>query len=151
MGGVPSSSRGGGSAAPTTRAIYTPSAPGVVDIANDGNAYIPFTLSDGTALLDLTDPAAPVIVTAGTYAVTVAYVVDASMTVGGYFTGRLYFGDITLNAESPAASAVSPSPRLLVPTTYYLPADSVVKARVYNFDGAATRGFGFTLYLQRLS
>jgi hypothetical protein len=122
-----------------------------VDIANDANAYLPFALFDGSALLDLTDPAAPVIVTAGTYAATVAYVTDTTLTVGGYFTGRFYFGDITLNDESPAASAVSPSPRLLVPATYYLPADSAVKARVYNFDGAATRGFGFTLYLQRLS
>jgi hypothetical protein len=151
VAGVPASSRGGGSAAPITRAIYTTPAAAAVDIANDGNAYLPFALFDGSSLLDLTDTAAPVIVTAGTYAVTAAYVADASMTVGGYFTGRLYFGDITLNDDSPAASAVSPSPRLLVPTTYYLPADSVVKVRVYNFDGAALRGFGFTLYLQRLS
>ncbi len=63
-------------------ALYETSSP--VTIANSGSAYMPFSLTDGTALLGLTDDEHPTCLTAGTYWVSVAVSVD-DLTSGGYF------------------------------------------------------------------
>jgi hypothetical protein len=150
---VPSSSRGGGSAAPTTHGVYNSSAS--VTIADAGQSLLLIDQqASGDDVLDLTDPVGPIVRAAGSYAVAVEVSPDDEITAGGtfYVTLILAGGDVTLHASSAPAVTTRLTPYVLTSATYYFAADDFLGVRVRNNDGAATRGFTVnTLAIQRLS
>lgn len=65
-----------------------------VTIPDGGTAYLPFTtLSNGTDLLNRTDPEQPTVLAAGTYAITVDVHASSILSPGGAANGTLNAGD----------------------------------------------------------
>lgn len=132
----------GGGSQPVTREQFH--AAGSVTIANGANGVLTWAKSTGgTALVDLTDPAAPAIVTAGTYAVAVRVNPAGALTVGGCYVVKL---ELDANGEDPeidVTSAAASAANFAVPQvgnwlTYYIPAGGVIVVTVANLDGVAS-------------
>jgi hypothetical protein len=143
----------GGSSAPITREQI---AGNPTSIANGASVNLPWNVvSSGDALLDLTTPAAPTIVTAGTYAVSVEVDPVASMTAAGWFSVSLTLDSggeaAAMNGTSPPASASLDMPGLSVSLTYYIPAGGTIVVRVHNGDGVSAIDFVLFGIVQRLS
>ena len=142
-----------GGSSPTARAQYS----GLGVSINDGaSANLTWdTLAVGTALLDLTDPANPTVLTAGNYAVSVIFRPSDAMTAGGYYRADLELDEVnddaTLLQDSPAATAANTEPEQSLSLTYYIPAGGLINAIVHNHDGASTIHFGLFGIIQKLS
>jgi hypothetical protein len=149
---TPTTSRG--SSQPVTRESFTGGAGAV--IANTEFGSLRWVKAAGDTLVTLTDPLAPVIVTAGVYAVAV-YGQVGSVTVGGYWTGELDLdldGDDQFLVAASGLSSVANSGSLPVSLslTYYIPAGGVVSFSAGNFDGTSARTFTIiSAYIQRLA
>lgn len=138
---------GGGGSQPTTRAQYGGNA---VTIADGNSASVTWdTKFLGDALLVLTDPANPAIVTAGVYAVAVT-VTASAMTAGGDFVVILNLDND--NDDPTAAGASTDANGCAVTLVYYIPAGGTIVVQVRNHDGAASRDFTLSsAVVQRLS
>lgn len=145
----------GGAQPVITRELF---APVTATTINDSAAAL-LTWDGATgpdALLSLVAPTQPTAVTTGVYAVAVTVAAQASMTVGGYFLVQLEMNrsdeDATVSAESEAASAVRPTPRAFIASTYYLPAGADIGVRVTNLDGVQAIDYAMTsAVVQRIS
>ncbi len=118
----------------TVQAVYQGNA---VNIGNGASANLTWdTLSTGTALLDLTDPANPTFLTDGTYAVTALFVGDA-LTAAGYAAGQLTVAGaaLALNETQNPADTWSTS------GTVVASAGDILDAPVVNEDGVSARNF----------
>lgn len=127
-----------------------------VNVANGAAKTFTWAYVLGSALLDLTVPTAPTIVTAGVYAISVCAHPSADLTAGGAWELELSPDtDIGLPPTAlgtAAASTARPRPYITVGMTWYLPAGTAIYAYAHNYDGAATRTFGiFDAMVQRLS
>jgi hypothetical protein len=145
---------GGGGSAPTTRAQYFGN-----PVSIDNGDVEPLTwdtLGIGTALLDITDPAAPTIVTAGTYAVSVTVMAAQSMTATGFFNVTFEMdqaGEDPSNGSisSPTAIVAQSQPVVVQTLVYYVPAGGILGVVVTNEDGAKAVSFELSAVVQRLS
>ncbi len=113
------------------------------------------TKSFGTALLDISSPAAPTIVTTGTYAITVTVAGAGGMTSGTNYTVNF---DVDLSGEdascyqdSAAATALQAAPAVSLTLVYYLVAGSVLRVNVTSQDVAAPAFALSSAMVQRLS
>lgn len=124
-------------------------------IANNATAALSWGSPFGTALLSLTVPTAPTVVTAGVYAVTARVLAAASMTAAGFFTASLEMDvndeDASLIVNSPAAGAGLVSPSISLTLVYYVPAAGLITCRVTNHDGVQAIDFSLSATVQRLS
>lgn len=106
------------------------------------------TKDSGTELLDLTDPANPVAVADGIYAVTVE-VNAAAITVGGFYTVTLALDtagdDANVTVSSPPSTAAFGTPIVSVSLTYFIPAGGVLNVTVDSEDGASSVDYNITL------
>lgn len=136
-----------GTVVPATAAGGTPEsehAQGVnVNIADAASAALTWTITLGPdSLLDMAAPAAPVVITAGWYVVSVTVGVSA-LTAGG-------FADIDLVLD-PAGDGwiaygamVGPTIRACLTTSAHLDAGDALAVNVTNHDGAAARDFAIS-------
>lgn len=137
----------------TARAQYAAAA---ANVADDALKTATWTKTAGTALLNLTAPTLPTVITAGTYAVSLYVGPTATLTALGSYRATL-----TLDVDGAAAEVVAtayqsadvdaPDPALCLALTYYLPAAAVVRFVILNADGAATRSFDGTVSIQQLA
>jgi hypothetical protein len=153
----PTSSRSSGGSsytAPITRALYTGNA---VTVANGANAYLTLnTKNSGTALLNISVPDTPTVVTAGVYAVTVEFQPQDVLTTGGHYNAHLGLdagGDNPdVQVDSPVSTAASNAPQVCIAVTYYLPAGSEIAVRLWNYDGTASVPYAIGAFvIQRIS
>lgn len=136
--GFQGSSGGGGSFDPVTdQAVYTDPSPYHFPVLQvDGETQIPWELSDGAALLDLTDPEFPEVVTTGLYAVTLNVTLRAGITGQQYYVA-LYvgsFGAAYVGAGTIDKTTLFETPPLAV--TYYCAAGDVIQLRA-TIDGGS--------------
>jgi hypothetical protein len=144
----------GAYAPPTARAQYGTANPQA--IGNGAGAYLTWdTLIAGTALLDITAPAAPTVITAGIYAISAAIAVATPMTAGGYYSFTIEpdatGDDPAIGGDSPAAHASDLTPSLNVTAVYYIPAGGTLLAGVHNSDGVNSIDFSLFAVLQRIT
>lgn len=144
----------GGFAITNPAPLYTPPALGLEQldsgagalIGDGANALLPWSHVTGDALVDLTNPLRPKVLTDGFYAIQVS-VGGGAMTAGGLFTVELQAdtAGITtaMTTDSRPASVTQPSPIAFVSNTRYMVAGRQFYCRVTNHDGAAARTFGF--------
>jgi hypothetical protein len=121
---------------PTTHAEYDGFA---VTIASGASGDLTWDEGPfGDNLLNLTVPAAPTIITAGVYAVSVNVRPNTAMTAGGFYRVKL---DLDLNGAdaviqtSVPVSVADAGPTETVTGVYYIPAAGVVRAQIFNGDG----------------
>jgi len=126
----------------TTRAVYDGND---TSIANGASAPLTWdTKLAGSALLDLTVPAAPVFVTAGVYSIAVWVAADSAMTAAGFYTVLLTLNaadSARLTIESSVATAANMSPDAVVTGCYYFAASAGPVVTVHNLDGVQTIDF----------
>lgn len=123
-------------------------------VGNGASAALTWNTKDsGSALLDLTTPDAPKIVTAGVYAVTVT-VTPAAITAAGYYTVSLALDssgdDASVSTTSPASAIANTAPVISCGLTYFVPAGGVIAVTVGNFDGANSVNFSLAAVVQAL-
>lgn len=106
----------------------------------------------GDTLLDLTDPENPAVLTTGIYAVTCYVTSTAALTAGGTYIAELDITttDTSLTVQGTAAAGVLPS-TVTVGVTWYLQATTVLSVTVVNEDGASSRDFLLSAYVQRIA
>jgi hypothetical protein len=125
-----------------SRAAYHGAAVTVADDATDALTWD--TLDFGDDLLDRSDPAAPVVLASGIYAVTVETFVD-TLTADGAYIARLGLasneGWAFFQAASAPFSLANAAPAVVVSVTWYVAAGDGILARVTNLDGVAPRDF----------
>ena len=95
------------------------------------------TKMSGAALLDISTPTQPAIVTQGVYAVSINILVDDDgLTVGTNYNVHLGFSTPSFTADltSPIATAAFPTPGVLVSTTKFFAANERFGVSVSNFD-----------------
>lgn len=112
------------------------------------------TKSSGDDLLDLvSDPTQPSILVDGVYAVFVDILSANSLTVGGGCRASLLLDangeDVFLGQSAPALGGFPSA--LSLSGVWYLEAGAVLYSEVINADGAVSRTFALTGYVQRLS
>ncbi len=128
-----------------------------VTIANGAGAPLTWdSVFSGTPLLDITVPAAPTIVTSGTYAVTLQIGPQGAMTAAGNYRVKLELDatgeDPTIYDTSAPSNANDAEPQVSLGMTYYIPAGGTIVVTVYNHDGAASVDFAINnAIVQRLS
>lgn len=113
-----------------------------VTVANNGNGYLTWdTLGSGVELLDRTDPAAPLVLVEGIYAVTANVTVEP-ITAAGYIVIELHLDHQGQDAVT-VMEAFVPNGGwgISVTNTYFVPEGGEVAVRVRNFDGVASRDF----------
>lgn len=102
------------------------------------------TLGFGTELLDRTDPANPLFLSNGTYAVTVCVITSAPLTIGGFVNTALVLADAgAIGATTSEHPEGGGSPGGLILTVVGVVADNTVPLALFchNADGAASRQF----------
>jgi len=121
---------------------------GYQTIADGASAALPIQFSDGTELLDLTDPTAPTILEDGTYAWFVqVQCFDPALTDGGC-------AEVQLNTPYVGPIVILPGGITTVQTTlagsvnlvYNFDAGDVLNVIVHNDDGAVERAFIVAYY-----
>jgi hypothetical protein len=149
---------GGGGSQPTARA--TMGTDNATTIADDSSAYLPWGVKfAGDDLFDLSDPLAPMVLVAGIYAFTASVFSTTPLTVGGTFGGSLTVnGDVEGNGVTnqrvgaiglnPPGTAISNMQLSLV---CYCAIDAPIAIQVNNGDGAESRDFGASVFVQRVS
>lgn len=118
---------------------------GTTNIADGVAADLPWSLSSGDSLLDLTTPTDPVIITSGIYAVTVD-VQGIALTTGGTFAVKLLLDGGGDNASvfassPPSTTGFGVNPEVSIAMTYYIPAGGRLQVNVENRDGVSDRDF----------
>ncbi len=139
---------------PITRAQYSGND---VSIANGAAGTLTWdTKVSGTALLNITVPSIPTIVTAGVYAVSVWIAPAAGLTLNGNYEVTLSLDAAGDNA--PFDGTASPSvagatvAALELTGVYYIPAGGQITAVLGSNDGVSTRNFAInTAVVQRIS
>lgn len=113
-------------------------------VANGANADFPWTLDSGTALLDLSTPAAPSTVEAGTYAISFSLSAGSAFTAGGFANFQLaagsagiVYGRLFTSASGSIVTA--------------LDATNIVILTVSNEDGVAARDFSMDVVIVKLA
>ncbi len=144
---------GGGGGVTTREQLH---AAGNVTIANGANGVLTWAKSTGSDLVDLTDPTAPAIVTAGVYAVGIQVAPAGAITTGGSFIAKLELDangeDPEIDVTSAAATAAVNQPRVGNWLTYYIPAAGVIVVTVANLDGVASVDYRLSFAsIQRIS
>lgn len=125
-------------------------------VANGASQAISFGASiSGTALVDLTDPVNPTIVTTGVYAIACFVAPSTAMTVGGNFDSFLTV-DVDGEAAgsgmtSSLATTLQPSPWSESAVTYYLSVGVRLNITITNNDGVAAVTFNPYTVIQRIS
>lgn len=126
-------------------------------VAPDVGVFMNWTKSLGDDLVELTDPLAPTIITAGVYALTGILVLSAAVAGDGTFLKL----DIELDADNDDADAINVAPlhddsvseignACSAAVTYYCPAGAVLKAQaLHDITGGVI--VTFRARLQRLS
>lgn len=145
-------------AAPVTP--FTPGAPellhgGAVSIGNGAQGAPTWnTVDSGPALLDLTVPDTPTIITAGVYSVAVT-VAGNTLTLGGKFNASLFLGlayEHEMRTSSTPSNAADNTMDVTLLLVAYLAAGAVVNINVTNQDGVSARNFNlYSAVVQRLS
>ena len=122
-------------------------------IANGDGANLALDQSVGPdTLLDLTDPANPTFLEAGTYAVNVQVTLDAGLTAGGsYFANASLAGGQVVYAAEILRSAANASPACTATLVGVAAAGDTVTMFVLNEDGTATRGFSYELVICKIA
>ena len=110
----------------------------------------------GDDLLDLTDPANPVIVTSGTYAICLCMKASGPLTAAGSYEAGLYLdtGGANLGTvqDSAPSTANQSNPGVALSATLYMTAGTVITMYVTNNDGVASRDFSLqSAVVQRLA
>jgi hypothetical protein len=127
-----------------------------VTIANGAGGDLQWQHVSGDALLDLTDPALPLVVEEGVYAITVEVLPSADMTAGGAY--QVSF-DMDVNNEDASVTATSPpavtailAPATTVGMTYFCAAGAALLVNLGNRDGVQDLNFKIQhAVVQRLS
>lgn len=144
---------GGGGVAPNTlpKAFYGPA--GGTSVASATPTYLPFALSSGDALLDLTTPTAPTVVQGGIYAVSI------SPNVTGAAANKHWWAVLELDQTGTDfnALAINDSNDVLfgegscnLSITVYIPAGGGIGCQVYT-DFGASATFDFTATIQAIA
>jgi hypothetical protein len=148
----PTSGPGGGSAPPTARQQVEGN---FVNVLDGATTPLTWDFDDGPdALLNLTPATGPKVLASGIYAVTVWISLNADMTVGGTYDVGLVMAStaaLTTFASSAPASTAQRRPRVCLTGIYYIPITETLTVTVTNQDGAATRGFALTGFVQRVT
>lgn len=119
------------------QAVYTGNNVSVADAATDPLTFD--TLASGTALLNITAPAAPTFLTAGTYAVSVVFTGDA-LTAAGYAVGAVTSG-ATGGFSFGAGYTQSPPDTFGASGVCVAAAGDTLAAELTSHDGASARNF----------
>lgn len=150
---MPIGGGGGGGASVTTHATY---AGNNVSVPNTGvPAVLTWnTRTDGTALLDLSVPAAPTIIAAGVYCVTAITTPGASMTDGKAYVFTLSINtgpSILVRQTVVIEDAIDFDAHAMVSVTYYMVAGCVLTVEVAQADAGAINFPLEAAYIQRLA
>lgn len=112
------------------------------------------TKISGDDLLDLTDPAAPVFVASGVYAISGWIDPDSSLTAGDQYNAQLILNEadeaVTWSGSNPSLGAGS-APLLSFAGTYYFAQGTGPVVNVQNNDSVKTIPFYVRATVQRLS
>lgn len=121
----------------TGTGVETADGASVVTIANGAEVALTWEAHGGDTLLDYTTPAAPTVIEAGTYAITVTAAAATDLTANGYFAAGLAAGLVAQTlVSSPPANAVLLQPSVLVAVTAILAAGDTIELFVTNLSGA---------------
>jgi len=131
-----------------------------LNIANGGDAYLPWAHGGGDAIFNYADPTEPKAVVSGIYSITANVAVN-NLTAGGFYVvklrARTSIGGIYYYAEAVGFKPVSPSApgdevAVGASLTTYLAAGDGVSVEVHSFDGAASRDFSIQIaFIQRIT
>lgn len=153
---------GGGASTDTQRAAYSGNPVSVPDAPGGQPKALTWdSLGSGEALLDLTDPELPEVITGGIYAVTAVAHATELLNAGATYQATLhldYFGDDAVcetsgtNDLGPGGPALGLESMVSLACTYYIPAGGVISLTVLLSDGTADRDFNLReAMIQRLS
>jgi hypothetical protein len=124
-------------------------------VTNANAGTFTWTHANGSTLLDLTVPAAPLVKVSGMWAAVATTRVTANFTAGGYATCDMAMGDGGVSNQTARMFLPNAGPTTTESygqtMVHYMSGTARISLSVFNNDGAASRTFVSSLYVVRIT